>query len=222
MNLSGKTILVTGGNGVLGRAVLACASQQGALVHAVDRMFDADSAAQQHVVDLLDPAAIADCLDRVGPIDALLNVAGGFAMGDSSWDNSAQWQAMFRINVDTLRNMLAAAVPRLLQSGRPGAIVNVGAYGALQGAAAMSAYVASKSAVMRLTESLAEELKSQRINVNAVLPTVIDTPQNRAAMPDADHTLWVAPDDLAQVMCFLASDAARAVTGSLLPVKGFV
>ena len=115
--------------------------------------------------------------------------------------------------------MLSIAVPRLLARTR-GSIVNIGAYGALQGQADMSAYCASKSTVMRITESLANEVRGQGINVNAVLPTVIDTPANRAGMPDTDPSLWVDPGDLANVICFLGSDAARAVHGALVPVRG--
>jgi NAD(P)-dependent dehydrogenase (short-subunit alcohol dehydrogenase family) len=98
--------------------------------------------------------------------------------------------------------------------------VNIGAYSAQRGLANMGAYIAAKSAVIRLTESMAAELRTQNINVNCVLPTIIDTPENRADMPDADPANWVAPHDLAQVIAFLASDAARAVHGAALPVTG--
>jgi NAD(P)-dependent dehydrogenase (short-subunit alcohol dehydrogenase family) len=128
---------------------------------------------------------------------------------------------MFAINVRTLQNALRAAVPGMIACGR-GSIVNVGALGALKGQGGMSAYTAAKSVVMRLTESLSAELKEQGINVNAVLPSLIDTPRNRADMPGADYARWVGVDDLAAVMCFLGSDAARAVHGVLLPVSGLV
>jgi NAD(P)-dependent dehydrogenase (short-subunit alcohol dehydrogenase family) len=101
-----------------------------------------------------------------------------------------------------------------------GKIINVGAFAAQKGAANMGAYIASKSAVMRLTETMAAELREKNINVNCVLPTIIDTPENRAAMPKADPTRWVAPDDLANVVVFLASDEARAIHGAALPVTG--
>jgi NAD(P)-dependent dehydrogenase (short-subunit alcohol dehydrogenase family) len=136
-----------------------------------------------------------------------------FATEDESWD------AMFTINVTTLRRVLEVAVPRLLARGR-GSIINVGALGALKGGANMSAYLASKSVVMRLTESLSEEVKAAGVNVNAVLPTVIDTPRNRADMPNADPAAWVNPQDLGAVICFLGSDAAKAVHGALVPVTG--
>ena len=141
-------------------------------------------------------------------------------MGTESWDSSEdQWDVMFSLNVSTMRNAIKAAVPVLLEQQK-GSIVNVGAYGAREGQGLMGAYCASKSVVMRLTETLAEELKTKGINVNAVLPTVIDTPTNRAAMPDADPAAWVSPDDLAAVICFLSSPAARAINGALIPVRG--
>jgi NAD(P)-dependent dehydrogenase (short-subunit alcohol dehydrogenase family) len=130
-----------------------------------------------------------------------------------------QWGWMFKINVETMRNTTMAAVPRFREARR-GAIVNIGALGALSGQAAMSAYCCAKSTVMRLTESLSEELKGDNINVNAVLPSIIDTAVNREAMPDADFDTWVKPGQLAEVICFLASERASAVHGALIPVRG--
>ena len=171
-------------------------------------------------LDLAEPGALAAALAGAGPVDLLFNIAGGFAMGDTAWEaGSGQWEAMFRVNVDTLRHSLQAVVPGMVRQGR-GAVVNVGALSALRGQARMAAYVASKSAVLRLTESLSAEVRSRGVNVNAVLPSIIDTPSNRAAMPDADPSRWVAPADLANVICFLGSDAARAIHGALIPVAG--
>jgi NAD(P)-dependent dehydrogenase (short-subunit alcohol dehydrogenase family) len=114
-------------------------------------------------------------------------------MGESSYDPQGRdWEAMFRVNVDTLRNSLQAVAPGMVERGR-GSIVNVGAMAALKGQAKMSAYVASKSVVLRLTESLSAEVRDRGVNVNAVLPSIIDTPANRAAMPDADFSRWVSP-----------------------------
>jgi NAD(P)-dependent dehydrogenase (short-subunit alcohol dehydrogenase family) len=128
---------------------------------------------------------------------------------------------MFKINVATMRNATMAAVPLLLARGS-GAIVNIGALGALTGEGGMSAYCCAKSSVMKLTESLSDELRHQGVNVNAVLPSIIDTPPNREGMPDADFSEWVAPEQLANVICFLASPAASAVHGALVPVRGLV
>lgn len=219
MLLDNLTVIVTGANGALGRACVDAATAHGARVIEFDLAFDAD-AADRYVVDLTKPEVIAGCLADVGAVDALLNVAGGFDMGPCVHEtDDALWEHLQRLNVHTLRNMVAAVVPGMLARGR-GAIVNVGALSAREGQAHMAAYVAAKSSVMRLTESMARELRQQGINVNAVLPSIIDTPANRQAMPDADFTRWVAAADLAEVMCFLASPRARAVHGALVPVSG--
>jgi NAD(P)-dependent dehydrogenase (short-subunit alcohol dehydrogenase family) len=128
---------------------------------------------------------------------------------------------MFRLNVDTMRNATMGAVPLLVAAGA-GAIVNIGALGALSGQAAMSAYCCAKSSVMKLTESLSEELRHKGVNVNAVLPSIIDTAQNRKDMPDADFSRWVSLAQLAEVICFLASPAASGIHGALIPVRGLV
>ncbi len=221
--LADKKIVVTGGAGVLGAAVARTAAEHGAAVVLLDVVdaFD-ESLGVGHTVDLTDPAAVQSCFKDIGSFDVLANIAGGFDMGPTVFETEdALWDAMFNINVTTLRTVLRAAVPQLLSQGY-GSIVNVGALGALQGLANMGAYTAAKSTVMRLTEALSGEVKGKGINVNAVLPSLIDTPRNRADMPDADYSTWVAPEDLAQVICFLGSDAAKAVHGALVPVNGLV
>ena len=195
------------------------AEVQGARVLRLDIARD-ESLTNSYAVDLTNADATFELIQSLGPFDGLINLAGGFAMGTESWDSSEdQWDLMFSLNVSTMRNAVKAAVPVLLER-QGGSIVNVGAYGAREGQGLMGAYCASKSVVMRLTETLAEELKTKGINVNAVLPTVIDTAANRAAMPDAEPADWVSPDDLAAVICFLSSPAARAVNGALIPVRG--
>ncbi|MGR8921487.1 MAG: SDR family oxidoreductase [Gammaproteobacteria bacterium] len=217
--LEGKTVVITGANGALGRAAVGVAGAHGARVVEFDLGFDADGEGR-YVVDLTRPDIVSGCVGEVGDIDAVLNVAGGFAMGPAVHETSEdEWLHMQRMNVTTLRNMAAAVVPGMIARGR-GSIVNVGALSAREGQAGMGAYVAAKSAVMRLTETMAKELRGRGVNVNAVLPSIIDTPTNRADMPDADHAKWVDPEDLAEVMCFLASDRARAVHGALIPVPG--
>ncbi|NCF45790.1 MAG: SDR family oxidoreductase [Proteobacteria bacterium] len=221
MALAGKRIIITGGAGVLGQGVASVAEQQGAEVFLLDvAAARSDLIGELHQVDLTDSASLTACLDAIGDFDVLANIAGGFDMGATVFATEDEsWDAMFTINVTTLRRVLEVAVPRLLARGR-GSIINVGALGALKGAANMGAYLASKSVVMRLTESLSEEVKAAGVNVNAVLPTIINTPRNRADMPDADAAAWVDPQDLAAVICFLGSDAAKAVHGALVPVTG--
>ena len=174
--------------------------------------------------NLLDPAAVAAAVDeaanRFGGIAAAVHLAGGFTMGEAVHETAAAtWQRMFDLNVNTMLASAAAVVP-VMRRARRGYIVNVGAIAGLRGTGRMGAYIASKSALMRLTESMSAELREEGINVNAVLPSIIDTPANRQSMPDADPTRWVAPAALAAVIGFLASDDARAVHGALIPVTG--
>ena len=222
--LENKRLLITGAAGSLGQATAKRAQQAGACVLGVDIIAtdSLDHCDEYRQLDLLDRQATLDCISALGKLDGLINIAGGFAMGDMAWDPAGeQWDQMFRINVDTMRNATMAAVPLLLQQDKS-SIVNIGALGALSGQAAMSAYCCAKSSVMKLTESLSEELRHKGVNVNAVLPSIIDTPPNREAMPDADFSQWVAPQQLAEVICFLSSEAASAVHGALLPVRGQV
>jgi NAD(P)-dependent dehydrogenase (short-subunit alcohol dehydrogenase family) len=217
--LSGRTIIVTGANGALGSKICEVAENFGARTIRLDLAFRG-KADNCHEIDLTDQAATAELLAGLGEFHAVFNIAGGFAMGTQAHaPDDDEWDRMFALNVTTVRNMVKAAVPLLLSRGG-GSIVNVGAYGAREGQADMSAYCASKSVVMRLTESLANELRGKGVNVNAVLPTVIDTPANRAGMPDADPAEWVSTEDLANVVCFLGSPAAKAVHGALVPVRG--
>jgi NAD(P)-dependent dehydrogenase (short-subunit alcohol dehydrogenase family) len=223
MALEGKVVAVTGGNGTLGRAVAAEAIAQGATVALVDLGFAElptwpSARVTSHRADLVDAGASARCFAAIGPIDALCNVAGGFAMGPAVHEtDAALWQRMFDLNVTTLLNSVRAVVPAMLARGH-GKIVNVGARSGLKGLPMMGAYCSAKSVVIRLTESLSAELRDKGINVNCVLPSIIDTPPNRSDMPNADFTRWVAPGDLAKVICFLASDAAAALHGAAIAV----
>ncbi|MEE4145033.1 MAG: SDR family NAD(P)-dependent oxidoreductase [Halieaceae bacterium] len=220
--LDGLRMVITGACGSLGQATAERARRAGAHVIGLD-IVDTDAAENTDVyqkVDLMDRDATLACFRSLGKVDVLVNIAGGFAMGDAASDPaSGQWDAMFRINVDTMRNATMAAVP-LIKAQGGGAIVNIGALGALSGQASMSAYCCAKSSVMTLTQSLSAELRHEGINVNAVLPSIIDTPPNRRDMPEADFSHWVSPAQLAEVICFLASDAAAAIHGALIPVRG--
>lgn len=228
-----ETVLITGAAGHLGKAVAVAFQQRGARLVLLDR----DAGALQRAfgtladavlldVDLLDrdqvAARVAEALADVGHIHTLCHVAGGFRMGEKVHETSAAtWQFLQDLNAGSLLSICAAVVPQLIAQ-RAGRIVSVGAAAAHKGAADMGAYCASKSALIRLTEAMSAELRDHGINVNCVLPSIIDTPDNRAAMPDADVSRWVAPEALADVIAFLASDAARAIHGAAIPVTGRV
>jgi NAD(P)-dependent dehydrogenase (short-subunit alcohol dehydrogenase family) len=224
MSFEGRTVMVTGAAGNLGRAVANTFSGLGANLVLLDLKGRGDEKGLFIPADLLDQksvdAAVTKAIERFGRIDVLCNIAGGFRMGTPVHETSdADWNFLFDVNVRTVLHTARAVVPRMLAAGG-GRIVNVGAFAAQKGAAQMAAYTASKSAVIRLTEAMAAELRDKQINVNCVLPTIIDTPENRAAMPKADPRRWVAPQDLARTVAFLASDDARAIHGAALPVAG--
>jgi len=205
--------MVTGAAGNLGRALVKAFAATGANVVPVDLPTNLLDQAQ---VD----AAVQKAIQQFKRIDVLCNIAGGFRMGAPVHETSDKdWNFLLDLNARTVLHTARAVVPHMIAAGG-GKIVNVGAYAAQKGAANMGAYVASKSAVIRLTETMAAELRDKNINVNCVLPTIIDTPENRAAMPKADPRRWVAPEDLANVIVFLASDEARAIHGAALPVTG--
>lgn len=228
--MQGRKIVITGGFGVLGRATAQAALARGARTALIDFAAAAPADLPEALggatfipgADLSDPlqakAAVEQAAAALNGVDALLNIAGGFVWQTLQEGEPANWERMFRLNLATAANASRAAIPYLIAS-ETGRIVNVGANSAVRAMAGMGAYAASKAGVHKLTESLAEELKG-RVAVNAVLPSIIDTPQNRADMPDADPATWVQPADLAAVMLFLASADASAVTGALLPVTG--
>jgi 3-oxoacyl-[acyl-carrier protein] reductase len=226
--MDGKVVVVTGASGALGKVVAEVALARGARVAGVDYAAAQTPAAADRIelggVDLTDAAQARKAIDAVaahfGRLDALINIAGGFAYESVAEGDPKTWQRMYALNVLTALNASRAALPHFAAS-TSGRIVNVGAMGALQAGAGMGAYAASKAGVHRLTEALAAEWKG-KVTVNAVLPSTIDTPANRASMPNADFTKWVTPQELADVILFLASDAASAVTGALLPVSGRV
>ena len=219
MPASDRVVVVTGGAGNLGRAVADAFRNDGAHVVALDRRGEGileTNLLDQKSVD----RSVEQILARHGRIDVLCNIAGGFRMGKPVHETSDEdWNFLFDLNVRSVLHTARAIVPRMLQAGG-GKIVNVGAFAAQRGAAHMGAYTASKSAVMRLTEAMSAELKEKNINVNCVLPTILDTPQNRADMPKADPGRWVALQDLAAAIVFLASEHARAIHGAALPITG--
>ena len=224
--------MITGASGNLGRAVAAAFESSGAQVVLVDRRRDrleathgvASAQRLYGVADLGQADAVEAvakaAMDRFGRIDTLCNIAGAFRMGTPVHETpDADWNLMLDANLRSVINTARAVVPRMLAAGR-GTIVNVGAASALKGSANMAAYAVAKSAVIRITESMSAELRARGINVNCVLPGTLDTPENRQSMPEADAAHWVAPTDLANVIVFLASAAARAVHGAAIPVTG--
>jgi NAD(P)-dependent dehydrogenase (short-subunit alcohol dehydrogenase family) len=226
--MTGRKIAITGAFGVLGQALAKAAAGQGfrlALIDIAPSGPAPEGAFVQGGVDLTDAAAAGAAIDalagRLGGLDVLVNVAGGFAWQTLEAGDPSLFDRLYRLNTRTCVNACRAALPHL-KSSRAGRIVNVGANGAVKAAAGMGAYAASKSGVHRITEALAEELKGTGVTVNAVLPSIIDTPANRADMPKAKFAAWVQPEELAAVILFLASEQASAVTGALIPVTGRV
>ena len=229
MSLAGKTIAVTGAFGFLGTAVVKTLLERGANVVAVDladapRDPKALGAAHLHGgVDLGNGEAATAAFEAIakahGGLHGLVNIAGGFVWEKVQGGSLDTWDKLYQMNLRTAVAATQAALAYLPDGGR---IINIGANGAVKAGAGMGAYAASKAGVMRLTEALAEELKPRGITVNALLPSIIDTPANRADMPDADFGAWVQPAQLAAAIAFLLSDEASAITGALLPVVGRV
>lgn len=223
-----KVIVVTGALGALGRVVAETALARGARIAGIDHAPASIPATADRIeiggVDLSDAAQAKTAIDTAaghfGRLDALVNIAGGFAFETVADGDTATWQRMHALNVLTAVNASRAALPHLAASAA-GRIVNIGAMGALSAGSGMGPYAASKAAVHRLTEALANEWKG-KVTVNAVLPSTIDTRANRADMPNADFSKWVTPQELAEVILFLASDAASGITGALIPVAGRV
>jgi NAD(P)-dependent dehydrogenase (short-subunit alcohol dehydrogenase family) len=226
--MNGKVVVITGALGALGKVVAEIALERGARVAGLDHAPSQIPATPDRLelggIDLSDPAAAKAAIDAVaahfGRLDALINIAGGFAFEPIADGDAKSWQRMYALNVLTALNASRAALAHLATSGG-GRIVNIGALGALQAGSGMGPYAASKAGVHRLTEALAAEWKG-KVTVNAVLPSIIDTEANRTSMPKADFTKWVKPQELAEVILFLASDAASAITGALVPVAGRV
>jgi len=228
-----RTVVVTGGAGVLGQGVVGWFSDRGAKVAVLDISDEVlagayPDPAQNHcyiACDLTSREGSAEAVGKVlrqfGEINILCNIAGGFLMGDPVHEtDDATWDFLFELNVRSILNMAGAAVPEMLAQG--GKIVNVSAKAGEAGAANMGVYTASKAAVTRLTESMALELREKKINVNCVMPSLIDTPRNRSDMPDADFDTWVKPEEIAALVGFLCSSESSAIHGAAIPISGLV
>lgn len=236
MSETSPTIIVTGAAGNVGRAVLAKLASNGDRIIAIDRQA-ADIVAllapfggeDRHLVlaglDLLDPIQcdkiVQLTLSRYGRIDGVAHTVGGFATASAQAGGADLWQQMYDLNVMTTLNIFRAVLAPMRAVSR-GSLVAVGAGAAIKAASGLGAYAAAKSGVHRMVESFADELKADGIRVNAILPSIIDTPQNRAAMPQADHAAWVLPREIADAISFLLADSASGITGAFIPVTGRV
>ena len=234
-NFTDRVVMITGGTGNLGYATAAAFAAADARVVVVDRnrekqhsmyldWVDTDQHWLASPVDLSSPQSASqlaeETVQRMGRIDVLVNAIGGYRAGDPTHETPPEtWDFMMELNARSVFLICRAVIPQMIKQEH-GKIVNVAARAGLTGAANHSAYSASKSAVIRLTETMAAELRMNGINVNCILPGTIDTPQNRAAMPDANTSRWVTPESLADVVQFLASEQARDVHGAALPVYG--
>jgi NAD(P)-dependent dehydrogenase (short-subunit alcohol dehydrogenase family) len=227
IDFSGKVIAVTGAFGALGGAVCATLAGFGAQVARLDHAPVPSGSASGPLsyggIDLADDAAAASAIGQIvlktGRLDGLVNIAGGFHFEKLEQGTLETWDSMYRMNLRSAVACCKAALPHLLKSGN-GRIINVGALAAVKASAGMGAYAASKAGVAKLTEALADELKDRGVTVNALLPSTIDTPRNRSDMPKTDFSRWVAPAAIGEVIAFLISDSAGAVTGALIPVSG--
>ena len=223
--MSGRSVIVTGGFGALGSVVAAVFAEAGDRVARVDFAPSGMGAAKGMIdiggLDLSDEAAANQAVEQVkqvfGGIDVLVNIAGGFTWETLQDGSPASWQRMYAMNVLTAVTITKAALPTLVGSTR-GRIINIGAGAAIKADMGMGAYAASKAGVHRFTEALAAELAGKDVTVNAILPTIIDTPTNRKDMPDADFSSWVKPEAIADIVLFLASPQARSIHGALIPV----
>lgn len=235
MDFTDKVVVITGASGNLGSALARAFSRAGANLALIDRHVEVLA---QQILDLVDrpdrllirsadltqadevETAVHAIVDHFGRIDVLAHTVGGFRAGTPLHETPlATLDFMLSLNAKTVFITNQAVIPHMLRQGA-GKIINLAARAGLQGQQNLAAYSASKAAVIRLTESAAAELKQSGINVNCVLPGTIDTPQNREAMPDADFSRWVKPESLADVILFLASDAARDIHGAAVPVYG--
>lgn len=226
LTLAGKVAVITGGAGGLGSGVCRVFAEAGATVVVADRHPSPLADGKQifnAAADLLEEAGVARLFEAVaerhGDPDIVVNLVGGFTFGRIEQTALDDLDRMYRLNVRPVYAACKYALAAMKKRGG-GRIVNVGARPAVQPAAGLSAYAATKAAVVNLTQTLALEAKAERVTVNAVLPSVIDTPANRKDMPEADPGDWVTPQSLGGVILFLCSAAAADVSGAVIPVYG--
>ncbi|MBB17591.1 short-chain dehydrogenase [Candidatus Poribacteria bacterium] len=235
MNQSKGCAIITGGTGALGTYLAKMFLQDGFQI-AVTYVFDSEvdpflehtidfeQQVNLHQVDVTDPIQVqrftATIIDQFKGIDVVANIAGGFIGGLSvSEMDMEKWDFMMDLNLKSVFLMCKAVLPHMVERGS-GKIVNVSARAGLAGAAGMGAYCVSKAGVRTLTESIAEEVKDKGININAIMPSIIDTQANRQSMPKADFSKWVSPQKIAKVVRFLVSEDAQIINGAAIPVYG--
>ena len=210
--LQGKRIAVTGASGALGKVVMQALAAAGASPAGVPRGTDLSDAS-------VAAGAVHAIAQNLGGLDALVNIAGSFSLGKIADGGVEPWEVMHKSNLMTAVNATQAALPLLGANGR---IIYIGSASSAKAGVGMGPYAASKAGIEKLTEALAAEVKDRTLTVNAILPSVIDTPANRADMPKADFTRWVQPQQIADLIVFLLSDRASAITGALIPIVGRV
>ncbi|MGQ4649427.1 3-oxoacyl-ACP reductase FabG [Lyngbya aestuarii] len=231
--MKGKQVLLTGGTGGLGIGVTPVVLSQGARVTIpyrsekdIERLKDILSPADFNRInfvstDLTEEAAVAKLINQMEQVDVLIHLVGGFSMGKTHEYSFEDWKQDFNLNLHTTFLVCKHSLKKMLSSGY-GRIVTVGSRGAVQPAGQLASYGASKAGVVALTKAIADETKNTNITANCILPSVIDTPANRKAMGEENANQWVKPESLAQVICFLASEAAQDVRGAAIPVYGSV
>ena len=232
MKLKDKVAIVTGGTGALGRAVVAAFLEEGAKVvstYIVDEelkgisswiknpslvLIKSDVTKEKQVAKV-----VKKTLERFRRIDVLINIVGAFAYAMIQDTDEGTWDRMMNINLKSTFLCSKAVLPQMIEQNY-GKMINISSRPALKGSAGVGAYAASKAGVLNLTETIADEVRDYDINVNAILPSTIDTPANRRAMPKADFSKWVKPEEIARVMVFLASDDSKPINGAGIPVYG--
>ncbi len=221
MEMKGKVVLITGGAGALGQTVVPAFVSTGASVILGDRNPVQVPGVTALTADFTDQTQVRNLVDEVirtsGRLDALINLVGGFATGRVVETDVSVWQRMLTMNLTSAFLLSQAVLPSMLQRGQ-GRIVHVAARAALEPFSGAAAYIVSKAGLIGLIRTLSLELAGSGVTVNAVLPSTIDTPANRRAMPTADPSRWARPDSIAQTLTFLASDAASQTNGALIPI----
>lgn len=222
MRLDGKVVVITGGAGALGHTVTPTYVKAGAQVITVDRTVPPQGAGwtgmQADVTDEADVRRLVrDVIQRHGRLDVLINLVGGFAMGCLVETDVALWQRMLTLNVTPAFLLSKAVIPHMVTRGT-GRILHVAAWATVEPFSGAAAYIVAKSSLVALIKVLALELKGSGVTVNGVLPNTIDTPANRASMPEVDPSTWTKPASIAETLLFLASEEASQVSGAAIPV----